>query len=139
MTILTLIDEAVSGPGIPAGTLIVPEPRLTGREIIRRRVFREVEAHNAGLGAGTSVSFVGLVQPAGAAARLNVQLEEQQDGTRRLVDAAEQYQAAVRAFERNGFLMFVGGRQVEELDEVVDFAGDAEEVSFLKLIALVGG
>lgn len=133
-----MIDEAVSGPSIPAGTLIVPEPRLTAREIIRRRVLREVEAHNAASAAGTSASFVGLVQPTDAEARLNAQLKAQQDGTRRLVDGEKQYQAAARAFERNGFLMFVGGRQVDDLDEVVELGGDAE-VSFLKLIALVGG
>lgn len=138
MTTLTLIDEVVSGPDIPAWTLTVPEARLTAREIIRRRVLREVEAHNAALASGTSVSFVGLVQPVDGEARLNAQLKGQQDGTRRLVDAAKQYQVAVRAFESNGFLMFVGGRQVEDLDEIVEFTGDAE-VSFLKLVALAGG
>lgn len=121
-----------------AGTLSVPESWLTVREIIRRRVLYEVDAHNAALAAGTNVSFVGLVQPTDTESRLNAQLKTRQDGMRRLVDAEKQYEAAVQAFERNGFLMFVGGRQVEELDEVVEFAGDAE-VSFLKLIALVGG
>lgn len=138
VTTLTLIDEALSGADSPAGTLTVSESRLTVREIIRRRVLCEVEAHNAGLAAGTSVSFAGLIQPTDAETRLNAQLRAQQDTTRRLVDAEKQCQAALQAFERNGFLMFVGGRQVEELDEVVEFAGDAE-VSFLKLVALVGG
>jgi hypothetical protein len=133
-----MFDEATSGLSMPAGTLTVPESWLTAREIIRRRVFHEVEAHNAALATGAGKSFVGLVQPTDTESRLNAQLKSGQDGMRRLVDAEKQYEAAVRAFERNGFLMFVGGRQVGELDEVVEFAGDGE-VSFLKLIALVGG
>lgn len=118
--------------------MTVPESWLTVREIIRRRVMREVESHNAALTADANVPFAGLVQPTEAESRLNGQLKAQQGGTRRFVDAEKQCQAALRAFERNGFLMFVDGRQVEELDEVVELAGDAE-VSFLKLIALVGG
>ncbi|WP_344662948.1 hypothetical protein [Catenulispora subtropica] len=53
-------------------------------------------------------------------------------------DAEAAFRAAVRAFDRNGFLMFVGTRQVEDLDEVVELTEDAE-VTFLKLIALAGG
>lgn len=56
----------------------------------------------------------------------------------RTVDAEAQIAAARRAFERNGFLMFVGERQIESLDETVELAQDTE-VTFLKLIALAGG
>lgn len=138
VTTLTLIDEATSGSSTAAGTLTVPETWLTAREIIRRRVYHEVETHNAALEAGASRSFVGLVQPTDAEARLNAALKAGPHTPHRLVDAEKQYGAALRAFERNGFLMFAGGRQIEELDEVVEFDGDTE-VSFLRLIALVGG
>jgi hypothetical protein len=44
----------------------------------------------------------------------------------------------VTAFRRNGFVVLVDERQVEDLDEVVDlFAGSV--VTFLKLVPLVGG
>ena len=135
---LTMVDEATSGPATAAGTLAVPETCLTAREIIRRRVFHEVAAHNAALASGSSASFNGLVRPGETEARLNAPLRGGDSGSRRLIDAEKQFQVAVRAFERNGFLMFVRDRQVEDLDEVVELAEDTE-VSFLKLIALVGG
>lgn len=135
---LTMIDEATSGPATAAGTLAVPETHLTAREIIRCRVFHEVEAHNAVLASGASVSFHGLVRPSDTEVRLNAPLRGGGSGSRRLIDAETQVQVAVRAFERNGFLMFVRDRQVEDLDEVVELGQDTE-VSFLKLIAPVGG
>lgn len=53
-------------------------------------------------------------------------------------NAETAYAAALRAFVRNGFVMLVGERQIEDLDEVVELAADTE-VTFLKLIALAGG
>lgn len=43
-----------------------------------------------------------------------------------------------RAFQRNGFFVLVGGRQVRELDELVDLSDDPEVV-FLRLVPLAGG
>ncbi|MEU5398762.1 hypothetical protein ABZ348_05615 [Streptomyces sp. NPDC005963] len=51
-------------------------------------------------------------------------------------DAA--YERALEAFGRNGFLVLVGERQITELDEVVRLA-ETTEVTFLKLVPLVGG
>ncbi|MEU0402573.1 hypothetical protein ABZ318_20505 [Streptomyces sp. NPDC006197] len=51
-------------------------------------------------------------------------------------DAA--FTRAVEAFGRNGFLVLVGDRQVEELDETVT-VGPETEVVFLRLVPLVGG
>ncbi|MDQ1008844.1 hypothetical protein QFZ82_003329 [Streptomyces sp. V4I23] len=45
---------------------------------------------------------------------------------------------AVEAFGRGGFLVLVGDRQITELDETVDL-GAATEVTFLRLVPLVGG
>ncbi|BBH68072.1 hypothetical protein ACTI_47570 [Actinoplanes sp. OR16] len=47
-------------------------------------------------------------------------------------------QRAVDSFSRNGFVVLVGGRQIEDLDEVVDLSGGAE-VTFLRLVPLAGG
>lgn len=43
-----------------------------------------------------------------------------------------------RAFQRNGFFVVVGGRQVLELDELVDLSDDPEVV-FVRLVPLAGG
>ncbi|GHA66913.1 hypothetical protein ACIQRS_29280 [Streptomyces termitum] len=45
---------------------------------------------------------------------------------------------ALAAFARNGFLVLVGDRQIEDPDETVT-VGPATEVVFLKLVPLVGG
>jgi hypothetical protein len=44
----------------------------------------------------------------------------------------------VRAFGRNGFLVFVGDRQVEDLDQELTLA-EADVVSFVRLVPLAGG
>jgi hypothetical protein len=46
--------------------------------------------------------------------------------------------AACAAFGRNAFVMLVGDRQIEDLDEVIDLHG-APAVVFIRLVALVGG
>jgi hypothetical protein len=45
---------------------------------------------------------------------------------------------ATAAFARNEFVVLVDDRQIEELDDLVEPRRDTE-VTFLKLIALVGG
>ncbi|MFI8289098.1 hypothetical protein EAO71_29805 [Streptomyces sp. ms191] len=53
-------------------------------------------------------------------------------------EAEGAYARAVAAFGRNGFLVLVGDRQVEELDETVELDRDTE-VTFLRLVPLAGG
>ncbi len=57
--------------------------------------------------------------------------------TRRL-DWEAQAATAIRAFERNGFFVFVGDRQVDDLDQELTLA-DSDVVSFVRLVPLVGG
>jgi hypothetical protein len=126
------VDETTAGARSEAFSLDVTEQVLTLREVIRRRVFQEAADYNAGHdGAGV---FRGLVRPTDTERALN--------GFRmkhtREVDAEEQFATAVAAFGRNGFIVLVGDRQIEELDEVIVVRDDAE-VTFLKLIPLVGG
>ncbi|MFI1676300.1 hypothetical protein [Streptomyces sp. NPDC020607] len=49
-----------------------------------------------------------------------------------------QFERVVEAFGRNGLLVLVGDRQVTDLDEDVVLASGTE-VTFLKLVPLVGG
>ncbi|MFE2480409.1 hypothetical protein [Streptomyces sp. NPDC001194] len=110
MAMVTFVDETTSGGRADGWGVEVAEERLALRELIRRRVFLEVAERRA----------AGLVR---SAAR---------------PDPEAQTETALAAFRRNGFLVLVGDRQVTDLDEVVDLP-PGTEVTFLKLVALVGG
>lgn len=107
----------------------LPSP-LTLRDLIRFRVREEVARHNA----SPAPRFNGLVQPLDAEAHLNGYVLPR---TRRL-DWEVQAATAIQAFKRNGFFVFVGERQVDDLDQELSLA-DADVVSFVRLVPLVGG
>jgi hypothetical protein len=129
MATLSFVDESTAGERSAAWPMEIFEERLTLREIIRKRIFQEVAEYHA----RAAGPVRGLVQPAGVGAP-----GPAGRGHGRRVDAQRQYEIAVTAFRRNGFVVLVDERQVEDLDEVVDlFAGSV--VTFLKLVPLVGG
>lgn len=131
MGMVTFVDETTSGETRDSWGLEFAEERVSARELIRRRVFQEVAEYNAkqpGL-------FQGLVQPTGAERTLNGYRLR----TPRRLDAERQFELAVEAFGRNGFLLLVADRQIEDLDEEVDISSGAAEAVFLKLVPLVGG
>jgi hypothetical protein len=105
-------------------------PRITLRALLRSRVAREVEAYNVKL----PEVFHGLVQPEESERILNGYRLQRA----RPLDAEQQYQRAIRAFNTNGFVVLAGGRQIESLDEEIDLE-TATEVEFLKLVPLIGG
>lgn len=130
MGLVTIADETTSGQRGDTWMLDIAEERLALREVIRRRVFTEVAEYNA----RQPAVFRSLVQPADAELTPNgYTLRE-----RRYVDAEAQYLLAVQAFGRNGFVVLVSDRQVEDLDAEVDLPAGTE-VTFLKLVPLVGG
>lgn len=53
-------------------------------------------------------------------------------------DWESQADEACRSFDRNGFVMLVGDRQVEDLDELLDLR-ESPVVAFVRLVPLVGG
>jgi hypothetical protein len=131
MASITVRDEAITKIVRPLEfTLTVPTTHLTVREIIRSRVYGEVNDYNL----NQSEYFHGLVQPTDAEATLN--------GFRlrrgHVIDPLEQYEQALTAFGQNGFLLLVNDRQVDQLDEVVE-VGEHTVITFLKLVPLVGG
>jgi hypothetical protein len=123
-----LFDETLSGQRTQAMTLDSLHERTTAREIIRARIWQEVQEFNA---SGRRESFKGLVQRQDSHEKLN---------TNKFlpVDWEKQLATALRAFESNGFFMLVGDRQIAELDEEIE-VGPETEVSFVKLVHLVGG
>lgn len=124
------VDETTSGDRGAGWGLEIAEERLTARELIRRRVFQEVAEFNARM---PSV-FQGLVQPEDTERVLNGYALR----TPRRIDPETQTELALKAFAGNGFLLLVGDRQVIDLDEEIELLMGTE-VTFLKLVALVGG
>ena len=129
-TTVTDRDETTLGDTTGELTLEFLTERVTAREVIRSRVYQEVTEYNA----RQAGLFHGLVQPRDA--------ERTREGFRlrnpRRIDWAEQYESALDAFARNGFLLLVDDRQVTDLDADIEFRHNTE-VSFLRLVPLVGG
>ena len=103
---------------------------VTVREIIRRRVYQEVQDYNLEQGE----VFPGLVQPHETEATLNgYRLKEQ-----RKLNWQTQAEEAYRAFEQNGFMILVDDKQVTSLEETL-WLKEGTTITFLKLVPLVGG
>ncbi|CAL9548721.1 hypothetical protein SUDANB108_04418 [Streptomyces sp. enrichment culture] len=130
MAIVTFVDETTTGERRAAWGLEIAEERLSVRELIRRRVFQEVAEFNA----RTPQVFQGLVQPEDTERVLNGYALR----TPRRIDPEAQTALALRAFAGNGFLVLVGDRQLTDADEEIDLPLGTE-VTFLKLVPLVGG
>lgn len=128
VAMVEFVDETTTGGTRVAWELEIFEERLALRELIRRRVFQEVAEFNARPGR----PFRGLVTPRAVERALNPATAPSR------VDAEEQFRVAVEAFGRNGFVVLVGDRQVEDLDAIVELRAPTQ-VTFLKLVALVGG
>ncbi|MDX3535508.1 hypothetical protein PV721_14265 [Streptomyces sp. MB09-01] len=130
MGMVTFVDETTAGGRGDGWGLEMAEERLALRELIRRRVFQEVAEYHA---QGPEV-FRRLVQPEEAERALNGYALR----TPRRIDPERQTELALRAFERNGFLVLVGDRQITDLDAEIALPPGVE-ITFLKLVALVGG
>lgn len=127
---ITIHDETSSGQKTHSFTLECLTERMTVRELIRARIYQEVQDYNT----REPEYFRGLVEPTQAERTLNgYRLRE-----RRKLDWQEQFQRATEAFERNGFFVLVGDKQAERLDDDFEVEVDTE-VSFVKLLPLVGG
>ena len=127
---LTIRDETPGGEPLREWALEVPAETITVRELIRSRVYQEVQDHNLRQGP----VFQGLVQPEEAEKALNGWKLKKP----RPLDWKRQLDRALEAFERNQVLILVNDRQAESLDE--EFAiGPETRVTFLRLTLLVGG
>jgi hypothetical protein len=127
---LTIHDETSSGRKTHSFTLECLTERMTVRELIRARIYQEVQDYNT----REPEYFHGLIEPTQAERTLNgYRLRE-----RRKLDWQEQFRHAVEAFQRNGFFVLVGDRQAAQLDDEFEVKVDTE-VTFVKLVPLVGG
>ena len=127
---LTIRDETAGGQPLNEWALEVLTERMSVRELIRSRVYQEVQDYNQ----KQPEFFRGLVQPSEAESTLNGYKVR----GRKKVDWEQQFQRALQAFERNGFFVLVGEKQAMKLEEEFDVKVDTE-ISFVKLVPLVGG
>ena len=127
---LTIRDETLGGESPHSWALEVLTERMTVRELIRSRVYQEVQDYNVKQGQ----VFHGLVQPEEAEKTLNGWKLKKP----RLLDWKKQFERAIEGFEGNQILILVNDRQAESLDE--DFIIEPRTtVTFLRLTPLVGG
>lgn len=128
---LTIRDESNTGTTLNELSLEFLTERISVRELIRSRVYQEVKDYNAR--AATQV-FRGLVQPAEEERILNPARRDHP----RQIDWQRQFEIAMEAYERRGFLILVDDKQTGGLEEEITLRTDTR-VSFLKLVPLVGG
>ena len=129
---LTVFDESTTGNRSDGIELSFPTESITVRELIRERVYQEVQDYN--LNMIQQPFFKGLVQPTDAEQTLNgYKLKKP-----RQIDWKPQFDKAVEGFEKNQILVLVNDYQAEALDETIEIKRGTE-VSFFKLTPLVGG
>ncbi|CAA6676889.1 MULTISPECIES: hypothetical protein [unclassified Lentimonas] len=142
MATITICDERVGSEKEVVLTLNSLTETLTVRELIRQRVYQEVEDYNRQLIEAPSEPLRKLlVTPTKEEQHLNSKASKIAKGrvtSRRAIDWELQFQEACKAFERNGFFVLVGDCQVESLDQAFSVKVDTD-VTFIKLVALVGG
>jgi len=127
---LTIRDETLGGESAREWAMEVLAERMTVRELIRSRVYQEVQDFNV----KRAQVFHGLIQPEEAEKTLNGWKLKKP----RLLDWKRQFELAVQAFEKNQILILINDQQAESLDE--EFVIEPEtRVSFLRLTLLVGG
>jgi hypothetical protein len=128
MPTVTIRDEVLGRRDAREFDLEVLTEHITVRELIRSRVYQEVQDHNRG---SEPRSMLVRPEPTGTAWR---------GGERagREVDWQAQCRLAIDAFERGQILVLVGDRQCVELDEAVRVA-TSTKVTFVRLVPLVGG
>ena len=132
---LTVRDETTAGDVYQEVPLEFPTERITVRDLIRERVYQEVQDFNRDRDARV---FRGLVQPTDAERVLNGKRTEYRMKTHRDIEWKAQFEKALEAFERNAYFLLIDDKQAESLDQEFTI-GHGTLVSFVKLTPLVGG
>lgn len=131
---LTIRDETLGKGLTHEFSLDILTEELTVRELIRSRVYQEVQDYNLRQQQQPEATFRGLVQPTDAEQTLNGCRTRQG----RAIDWKQQFEKAVDAFMHNQFIILVNDLQMESLDQRIEVRPDTR-VSFLRLTMLVGG
>jgi hypothetical protein len=134
-TTLIVRDETTSGDVYDERPLEFPTERITVRELIRERVYQEVQDFNR---KRHEQVFRGLVQPTDAERLLNGKPTEYRLQAHRPIEWKEQFAKAIEAFDCNGYFILIDDQQAESLDQEFEIR-HGTLVSFVKLTLLVGG
>ena len=134
-TTVTLCRETQSGDKSDFVLVDFLDEITTPRELIRRWVYEAARERNW----QPTGPFGSRVQPSEIESLLNG-YDDHAPVTRQPVkiDWEQAYAEAITAFTRNRYFVLVDDRQVTNLDEEVMLRMDSQ-VSFLKLVPLVGG
>ncbi|MEM1010967.1 MAG: hypothetical protein AAGI46_01960 [Planctomycetota bacterium] len=141
MTTLQIHDQTLDGQRDAAPTELTFDglaETVTVRELIRARVYQEADDHNRRVREANAGAqpYGGLVTPADAERELNGPKHGRL--LAKEVDWRKQFDAAIDAFERNGFLILVDDEQLTDLDAAITL-GPSTDVAFVRLTMLVGG
>lgn len=111
-----------------ASAITIPTERISIREIIRGRVYQQVQDRNR-----DRRNSIPSHSPSTAEIALN--------GPKRVkeIDWQDQFNLAIEAFKMNRLIVLVDDLQAEALDEQVDVIHSQTLVTFLRLVPLVGG
>ena len=123
-----------AGEALPDVLLALASERTTARELIRRAVEEQVRQLRVDSGRcrrALDRQYLSAEEIRAQAATGTVRMPTEPD-------LATEVARAQRAFEHHVFVVLVGGRQVERLDEEVVLKL-GEPVAFLRLVPLVGG
>lgn len=130
---LTIRDETPAGGVTNEWSLEFLSETITVRELIRGRVYQEVQDYN--IRQQSTGPYRGLVQPEGHEQALN---GPRAGAKARPIDWKKQYERAIEAFESSRVLILIDDRQAESLDQEFTI-GPGTAVTFLRLTLLVGG
>lgn len=124
-------DESTQGDVVDGPVIQVPDgEEIRVSELISMRVRAEVAKYNS---ERPSV-FTGLIQPTDTESFLNGPVKRQF----KPIDADIQVKVALEAFDRQRFLVLLPQGQANTLDQAVRLH-EGDEVSFMRLVPLVGG
>lgn len=130
VTSVTIRDARLSGETLQEWSLELLTERVTLRELIRSRVYQEVQDYNR----RQPERFLGLIAPADDETALNGPRSAQP----RQIDWNRQFDKAIDAVKKQQVLVFVGDRQVNDLEDEIEIR-PGTEVSFVRLTMLTGG
>ncbi len=114
--------------------LLIADESMTVRELIRERIYQEVDDFNRSLDARSADMETWRQRMA----RLLGGKQRADSLPIERVDWREPFGLAISAFEKMQLLVIVGERQTMSLDEVVRLKPETE-VIFLRLVPLAGG
>jgi hypothetical protein len=127
---LTIRDATLSGETLGEWSLDFLTERITVRELIRSRVYQEVQDYNR----RQPERFRGLIEPGDEEQALN----EPKKTRPRQIDWQRQFERALGAFRQQQVLILLDGKQLRDLDEEIELKPGGE-ASFLRLTMLTGG